>query len=177
MPNLIPRMAPEPPAEYVAFVSHHLATLPDEAARLVGDERHADEIYPEALADVAARWSWFDLLRDVAGPDSRSRYLRRSLAQRAKRWRDEQPYPVEVQVLAPVPSAPRAPAPVWMSVALRRAPLVGSTARREARPLAEAAIAWLTAYERYRRRRLTALIVVAVLVFGTLAQIAGSPST
>lgn len=186
MPHLIPQMPPEPPEDFVAFVGRHLSSLCAEAGRLVGDDGHADEVYPDALTDVAARWGWFDLVRPLTGPEVRTAYLRRSLAVRARRWRDEQPYPVEVRwadpypddrwTARPAPPPPAPPRPAWTSVALLRAPLLGPTARGEARPVAEAAIAWSHAYRRRRRQRLVALLVLVVFAYGALASITGSPT-
>ncbi|HEX8626877.1 MAG TPA: hypothetical protein VF755_01740 [Catenuloplanes sp.] len=96
------RMEPEPPAPYITFVAEHLPELTTEAARLAGDDAHADLLYQEALEDVAARWSWLQLQASLgAGQDVRESYLRRSLSAHAQRWRDQQLYPVEVLSVAP----------------------------------------------------------------------------
>lgn len=197
------RMAPEPPHHYVTFVARHLPRLTTEAARLVGDEEHADLVYSDALEDVASRWSWLELRTAVAGRDEREAYLRRSLTMRAKRWRDQQLYPVEVHALAeydmrpygwpesdvhgsapltttagplgpadqPYPAARRPRRAVWVSVALRRAEHVGDTVRDDARPIAEAAIAWWHAYERHRRFWRNALVVGLIVFMVLLIQV------
>lgn len=95
------RMAPEPPEPYVTFVAHHRPTLTVEAARLVGNDGPAEDLYQEALEDVAARWNWLELQASLGGHDARESYLRRSLSEHAKRWRDQQLYPVEVQAVVP----------------------------------------------------------------------------
>ena len=110
MTELVARMEPEAPPDYVTFVGRHIATLRTESDRLTGDIGHGEEIYAEALSDVAARWRWFELLRTRLGrPAVADHYLRRTLDARAKRWRDEQPYPVEVRAIRPVsdPAPPR----------------------------------------------------------------------
>jgi hypothetical protein len=95
---------PEAPDGYVTFVARHLATLRTESDRLTGDRGVGDEIYSDVLSAVAARWRWLELLRTrlhrTAVADV---YLRRTLVARAKRWRDEQLYPVEVSAAPPRP--------------------------------------------------------------------------
>jgi hypothetical protein len=99
-------MPPEPPDGYVAFVERHLAELRREAARVVGDERDADKLYPAVLTDVAARWRWLDLRHRLRQPQAGERYLRLALARRSQHWRAEQMFPVEVQVWRPDAPAP-----------------------------------------------------------------------
>jgi DNA-directed RNA polymerase specialized sigma24 family protein len=53
---LVPPMDDEPPPDFVDFVRARLGDLQREAARLTGGTDHADEVYPEALADVASHW-------------------------------------------------------------------------------------------------------------------------
>jgi hypothetical protein len=92
-------MALEAPHEYVAFVERHLPRLRRDAALIVGAGREPDELYPEVLTDVAARWRLFQLLHRLLGrSDAADEYLRRAFARRARRWQDEQITPVEVQV-------------------------------------------------------------------------------
>lgn len=181
------RMPPEPPERYVAFVAAHLGTLTREAGRLVGDERHAAEVYPEALTDVALRWPWWEVLGGLRRAGTPESFLRRSLAAHARRWRDSRIYEVEVQVLPSGPGpgprrlevddwahehAVRRPAPApWTSVALRRAQLLEGTERRELRPVAEAAIAWWHAYERYRGALRLAGLALLVLSIVAAAQL------
>lgn len=180
MLRLLPRMALEAPNEYVAFVERHLPRLRRDAALVVGEGRTADELYPDVLTDVAARWRWLELLHRWLGRrEAADAYLRRAFARRAKRWQDEQITPVEVEVWrveelpGPAPAlsawdtaAPVAPpslasrtrpmtpaTPMWSSMALRLAPVLLRQARLEVRPLAEAAVAWWHAYEAQRRRK------------------------
>ena len=154
---MLPEMPPEPPPEYVAFVVRRLAGARAEAGRLTGAERHADEVYPAAFADVALCWRWRRWLVRF-DPD---RLLAKSLRKYAKRWRDEQIYPVDVAVVHT-----GRPAPGFVSIALRKAALLAPTARPAEQPTAEAAIAWAWAYRRYRWRRLawTAATTVAAVI-------------
>jgi hypothetical protein len=192
--RLMPRMALEAPHEYVAFVERHLPRLRRDAALVVGEGHDADELYPDELTDVAARWGLFELLRTRLGrADAADAYLRRAFARRAKRWQDEQITPVEVQVwqveqlpgpvetggwhpeqLAPVHArtGQSAPArPMWTSMALRLAPVLLASSRMEIRPLAEAAVAWWHAYEAQRRRKYIAVGAVFMLVLALLTRV------
>jgi hypothetical protein len=187
-------MALEAPNEYVAFVERHLPRLRRDAALVVGEGREADELYPEVLTDVAARWGLIQLMRTRLGrTDFADAYLRRAFARRAKRWQDEQITPVHVEVwqveqlpepleirgwqpeeLAPVHARTNrlAPArPMWSSMALRLAPVLLASSRLEVRPLAEAAVAWWHAYEAQRRRKYVALATVFLLVLMLLARV------
>jgi hypothetical protein len=184
--RLWPAMPPEPPDGYVAFVERHLAELRREAARVVGDERDADQLYPAVLTDVAARWRWLDLRHRLRQPQAGERYLRLALARRSQRWHAEQMFPVEVQVWrpeAPPPAParwsgadgrievrPAARAPAWSSVALRLAAHVTPASRIEVGPVAEAAVAWWHAYEARRRRRCYTALAVLFVVMLLLAQ-------
>jgi hypothetical protein len=170
--ELLQRMPPEAPAGYVSFVSRHLSDLRTESARLVGDDARGEEIYPEALADVAARWRWYELMRTRLGrPSGADDYLRRVLETRAQKWRDEQVYPVEVVVtradgISPLP-------PIRISLGLRQAAFL-SPGRLLPTAIAEAAIAWWHAYEATRRRRRVALAVAVGLVFAALYNLAAT---
>lgn len=166
--HLVPPMEPEPPRDYVEFVAGCLAALQGEAARLVGGDLHADEVYPEALSDVAGRWRRLRLMRRLGNRDAAAAFLRRRLAVRAKQWREDQIYEVDVRPVPP-PGPLRTPAPD--SVARRLAPLLPTTVRIQARPLAEAAIAWSHAYRRARWRLLGRQGAAVVLVFGALVQV------
>ncbi|GAA0809572.1 hypothetical protein [Spirilliplanes yamanashiensis] len=152
-------MQPEPPADYVAFVVRRFGAARAEAARLTGGERYADEVYPAAFTDVALHWRWQRRRADAI--------LERSLARRAKRWREEQIYEVDVR-----PVHEGRPSPVrFVSVALRKAGLLAPTARPSAQPVAEAGIAWCCAYRRWRWRRLArtvAAVLIAVLVIAEM---------
>jgi hypothetical protein len=180
MLRLVPPMPTEPPDGYVAFVERHLDSLRREAASVVGDERDADQLYPDVLTDVAARWRWLDLLHTrLNQPEAGERYLRQAFARRSQRWQAEQMYPVEIEVWQPEPPArPSWPsagfAPVsataaaWSSMALRLATQVTPGPRVEVRAIAEATVAWWHAYEARRRRKLYAglalLFAFAMLV-------------
>ncbi len=109
--DLLPKMEPEAPDEYVSFVGRHLAELRLESAQLAGDAWHAEEIYPEVLTDVAARWQRLELMARWFGrPGAADDYLRQVLAVRAKRWRAEQIYEVDMVVLRADPVDPVPPA-------------------------------------------------------------------
>ena len=192
--RLLPRMALEAPQEYVEFVERHLPRLRRDAAIVVGEGRRADELYPDVLTDVAARWALFELLRTrLRRGGAADAYLRRAFARRARRWQQEQLTPVEVEVwqverlptdlpvdgwrrerFAPVHARLGRPAelpPLWSSAALRLAPVLLATHRLEVRPLAEAAVAWWHAYEARRRRRYIAASAALVFVFALLARV------
>jgi hypothetical protein len=200
--ELLPRMPAEAPDDYVSFVDRHLPDLRTESARLAGDPACGDEIYPEALADVAARWQWLELLRTRLGRAGvADEYLRRTLETRAQRWRDDQVYPVEVVVTRadagwpPAPftgrpaappaggRSPYAPPPAGSagSAGTARPPRVSLGLRQAAflgptrqfpAAIAEAAIAWWHAYEVQRRRRRVLAATLAVLLFAALYNIA-----
>ncbi len=165
---MFPEMPPEPPPEYVAFVVRRLGDARAEAGRLTGGPRFADEVYPAALADVALRWRW----RRWWWRFDEDRLLERRLAVQAKRWREEQIYPVEVVA---VHTGRRAAAPRFVSVALRKAGLLPPTARPQEQPAAEAAIAWAAAYRRYLWRRWTRIVVTTVGTFIAVVQVLPEP--
>jgi hypothetical protein len=189
-------MALEAPHEYVEFVERHLPRLRRDAALVVGEGHEADELYPDVLSDVAARWGLFELLgRWFRRRGLADAYLRRAFARRAKRWQQEQITPVEVEVWqveqlpSPVPVAvprwhpeqlapvharvgrPLAMSPLWTSMALRLAPVLLASARLEVRPLAEAAVAWWHAYEVRRRRRYIAACAAVLLALMLLTRV------
>jgi hypothetical protein len=160
---LVPPMDDEPPADFVTFVFVRLGDLQREAYRLTGG--HADEVYPDALADVARHWRRLRLRRrltrrDVAGP-----YLDQRLATRAKQWRDDQVYEVEVQLLRPPVATPHA-----ASIALRKAALLPDTVRIHQRPVAEAAIAWSHACRQAQWHGLARTAATVLIVFVALIQ-------
>jgi hypothetical protein len=175
----LPRMAGEAPPGYVAFVARHLEPLRRDAALVVGDERDADLLYPDVLADVAARWSWLELMRTRLGRSGAAdSYLRQAFARRCERWQVERLRtdpeslgPVDVQVLRSdewLPMLPLTPrfeaAPTRSNAAARLAPFLRAGTRAEVGPLAEAAIAWWHAYEAYRRRLAVAGLVALFLL-------------
>ena len=162
---LIPPMDDEPPDDFVTFVAVHLTDLQREAARLTGGPQHADEVYPDALADVAGHWRRLRLKRRLTREDASGTYLAQRLAARAKQWRDDQVYEVEVQLLRPPVQAVRA-----SSIALRKASLLPGTVRAQARPFAEASIAWSHAWQRARWRRVVRAAAVVLVIFIGLIQ-------
>jgi hypothetical protein len=170
---IVPPMDEEPPRDFVDFVAVHLADVQSEAAGLVGGPEHADEIYPAAFSDVATRWRRLRLQRRIrqwlgrGSGDVAAEALYRRLARRAKQWRDEQIYDIDVQVLR---MAPVTYSPGSASVALRKAAVLPDTARRQARPLAEASIAWDHAWRQAQWRRIGRAIAAVVLILIALAQ-------
>jgi hypothetical protein len=188
--ELVPRMDEEAPDGYVSFVDRHLVSLRFESAQLAGDAWHAEEIYPEVLSDVAARWQWLELLAKWFGrPAAADDYLRQVLSTRAKRWRAEQIYEVEMVVLKadtvvePLKTEPlkigapstqsaglaryRRTGPGRSSVGLKQARFL-SPLRRPPTPRAEASIAWFHAYEAYRRRKRVAVVIGLIVVLAAL---------
>jgi hypothetical protein len=159
-------MQDQPPGDFVTFVAVHLHDLQQEAARLTGGEQHAEEIYPDALADVAGHWRRLRLRRRFTRKDEAGRYLHQRVAARAKQWRDDQVYDVEVRLIRP---AVRAAAPS-ASIALRKAALLEDTVRAPLRPVAEASIAWEHAVRRARWHALGRGAAIFFLVFVGLIQ-------
>ena len=152
--HVVPPMDEEPAPGFVTFVAVHLGTLRAEAARLTGGSERADEVYPLVLSDVALHWRRLALRRRLTGRDEAAEYLRRRLAARTAQWREDQIYPVEVQVLRPPTPEHRYAPPAATSIALRKAALLEVTERTPSRPLAEAAIAWEHAWQRARWHRI-----------------------
>jgi hypothetical protein len=169
---IVPPMDEEPPRDFVDFVAVHLADAQREAAGLVGDPEHADEIYPAAFSDVAVRWRRLRLYRRLrrrlapASGDPAVETLYRRLALHGKQWRDEQIYDVDIQVLR---MAPLGYATGPASVALRKAAVLPETARRQARPVAEASIAWDHAWRQAQWRRIGRTVATVVLILIALA--------
>jgi hypothetical protein len=164
---LVPPMADTPPDDFIDFVAGHLSDLQREAARLTGGPEHADEVYPDALTDVAGHWRRLRLRRRLLRRDVPAAYLSDRLAAHAKQWRDSQVYEIEMVILRPV-TFHTAPA---VSIALRKADVLPGTARAQARPLAEAAIAWSHAWRQARWRRIGRTAAVCFLVFVALLQV------
>ncbi|RZU49009.1 hypothetical protein EV385_0743 [Krasilnikovia cinnamomea] len=183
MAYLFPPMAEEPPSDYVDFVAGHLTALRRDAARLTDGDPYANQLPGEVLADVAGHWRrlrwWSRLRRGDAAAD----FLSRRLVARAKQWREDRPYPVDVRS---VPSDARRPAAASIpatgaasclaaarpvSVAQGLAPLLGSTIRVTGRAVAEAEIAWVHAYQRYCWRRVGRVAAAVVLIVGGIVQI------
>ncbi|GGK85593.1 hypothetical protein GCM10012284_19840 [Mangrovihabitans endophyticus] len=177
----MPPMDEEPPREFVAFVAVHLRAAQREAARLTGGPQHAHEISGQALADVGLHWRRLAWWNRLSRRDGRPHYLDRRLAIRARHWRADQIYPVEVQVGPAAnggPARPHAPEPTRTppprprsSVALRKTALLPPTMRAQRRCDAEAAIAWADAYRRHRHHvyaRVTATVVLMLVAAGHL---------
>ncbi|WP_213450166.1 hypothetical protein [Rhizomonospora bruguierae] len=194
MPRLT-RMPPEPPDRYVVFVRQHLEPLRSAAAGIVGADHHADELYPEVLTAVAARWGWLELLRTRLGRcDAADSYLGEAFARESQRWRrgqvgDDGRETLPMVVLRPGAPPPPLPRPFAdpeglaappaarrrSSAATRIAPFLRADSRSTVTPLAEAALAWFHAYETRRRRRLTAVVIGLVLLVLLLLRLAHYP--
>lgn len=186
-------MPPEPPTRYVVFVEHHLDPLRSAAAGVVGAEGQPDELYPEVLSAVAARWGWLELLRTRLGrAGAADSYLGEAFARQSQRWQraqltddgsDDGKELTAMVVLrpgAPLPPLRLGPHEVprqavhggtpqrrLSSAAVRMAPFLPPESRAAVAPLAEAAVAWWHAYETRRRRRLAAVlgaVAVALLL-------------
>jgi len=201
MPRVLPRMPDEAPAGYIAFVARHLEPLRRDAARVVGDEEDADMLYPEVLADVAARWGWLELLRTRLGrAGAADTYLHQAFVRRSERWqadrfevtdeRDDGRSPIDILVLRPgqrlpyLPVTPQAPdepdpgsPPPGSNAAVRLAPFLRPATPPRVGPLAEAAIAWWHAYEAYRRRLVIAAVVVLFLLVAVALRFQHLPDT
>jgi hypothetical protein len=106
MAYLVPPMEDEPPPEFITFVAGRLARLRGEAARLIGGDRSAPEITMEVLTDLAGRWRWLTWQARLTHRDAAAEYLDRRLTARTKQWREDQLYPVEVNVLPDATWAP-----------------------------------------------------------------------
>ena len=170
---LVPPMEDEPPDEFVTFVAVHLRDAQRQAARLTGGPEHADEVYPGAFADVARHWRRLRLRRRITHRDAAGTYLVQRLTARAKHWRDEQIYEIEVRPyeieVRPVREPVRAVHPA--SIALRKAPLLPDTVRIQARPVAEASIAWSHACTQAQWNRVARVGAVVCLVLLVLYQL------
>lgn len=176
MAYLIPPMDDEPPREYLAFVAGRLTALRSETSRLVGGDRGAGDISMEVLTDLAGHWRRLCWRSRLSRRDALTAYLNKRLAARAKQWRDEQIYPVEVSVAADAPP-PVVRRPGRQTVAQRMAPLLPSTVRAEAGVVAEAEIAWVHAYRRYVWRRYARVIGGMVLLLFYLVQFMSQASS
>ncbi|HEU4349940.1 MAG TPA: hypothetical protein VFR35_19355 [Actinoplanes sp.] len=163
---LVPPMTEEPPGDFVEFVAAQLAYVQREAARLVGGPQHADEIYPMVLSDVAGHWRRLRWRSRLAGRDATGEFLIRRLAARAKQWREDQIYEVEVHLLRPPAPATALPA----SYALRKAAVLPGTRRDHSRPIAEASIAWTHACRRAQWHRIARIVTAVALVFVAVVQ-------
>ena len=96
------------------------------------------------LSDVAGHWRRLRLWAGWRSATWPADFLVRRLTTRAKQWREDQIYEVEVRVPATA-AGRRAPRPRWPGAATRlgKAALLPGTERVQQRPrMAEAAIAW-----------------------------------
>jgi hypothetical protein len=176
--NLVPPMDDEPPPEYVAFVTTHVATARRDAARLTGGDPEGTHLYMDALADVAGHWRRLTLLgrlrRTFASgrppADTAEEYLARRLAARTRQWREDKIYDIDVRVLTEhhghLYSRPPA-----ASVALHKAGLLPDTVRSTTGPLADAAITWVQAYRRYFLRRVVRSFLVTIALLAVLIEL------
>ncbi|GII20409.1 hypothetical protein [Planosporangium mesophilum] len=179
MLQVLPHMAREAPPEYVAFVARHLTPLRHDAARVVGDERDADLLYPDVLTDVAARWGRLELSRTLLRrPGAADEYLQQAFQRRSERWRSAVEFEPLVEIWVSTsdvidwpnaPASPETPAdptvpPARSNAATRLAPYLRPKARIEVGPVAEAAVAWWHAYEAHRHRVHIAWLVVGVVL-------------
>jgi len=113
MPHLLPhlpRVEPEPPTGYVAFVAEHLDRLRAQARAELGDAREGDDLYPEVLTDVALSWPRLELARTrLHRPRPAERYLRLTLARRLARVAapDGEAPAIQFEVWSEQPGPPR----------------------------------------------------------------------
>lgn len=168
----------EPPAEYVDFVSRHLAGLRSATLRAVDDAHRAELLYPEVLTDVAMAWRRLEWARLRGHPEVASDYLDRCLHRRVYGTLDDgsEAPATEVEVEFVVwdsdsSSLPGLPPPGHeqrrQNAAVRIAEHLLPLVDPEPAPTAEAAIAWWHAYEQHRRRRqlLAAIAGLAVILY------------
>jgi hypothetical protein len=99
MAYLVPPMADEPPPEYIAFVAARVSMLRAEASRLLGGDRSAPELVMQVLTDLAGHWRRLCWRSRLTHRDAAGEFLDRRLTVRTRQWREEQIYPVEVNVL------------------------------------------------------------------------------
>jgi hypothetical protein len=189
MAYLIPPMDDEPPPEFIAYVAGRLVRLRGEAARLIGGDRSAPEIVMQVLTDLAGHWRWLTWRSRLTHRDEAGAYLDRRLTVRAKQWREEQIYPVEVNVLPeaswaspqilttagaasarPAAGAAQCRRPPEESLAQQLAFFLPSTVRHGSEVVAEAGIAWVHAYRRYVWRRYLRVCGGIALLIGSLIQ-------
>jgi hypothetical protein len=189
-------MTLEPPDGYVGFVARHLEWLRGEAVRATGDQHDGDRLYPDVLRDVARWWGYLELRARLPGQgQTADRYLHRALDRHIRRWEAEGAWgrdadswtgEIEVRLLQPAPAGPRfagypgVAAPfgtAWTNAATRLAPYLRPTARVDAGPVAEAAIAWWHAYQARRRRRQVAVLAAILTVIAILMRLQTSAET
>jgi len=195
MANLIPPMDDEPPPEFIAFVAARLGALRSEAARLTGGDHAAPEVVMQVLIDLAGHWRRLCWRGRLTHRDAAAEYLDRRLTARTRQWREDQIYPVEVNVLrdtnwavppeqiletagaahtSAYPAAAaqfrRPPKPPEETLAQQLAFFLPSTVRHDSEVVAEAEIAWVHAYRRYVWRRYFRVGGGVLLLIGYLVQ-------
>jgi hypothetical protein len=166
---LVPPMDDEPPPEFVAFVTSHLAYLRQEVHRLVGGDPDGVELYLDVLADVAGHWRRLHWWGRLTGRDALSGYLQRRLEARTRHWRDDQIYDVDIHVVRQHAMVP-AFGGTARSLALRKASLLPGTARTGAIPYADAGIAWVRAYRKQEWHRVGRLVALGIFLVGGMIQ-------
>ncbi len=189
MGYLVPPMDDEAPPEFITFVAARLCMLRGEVARLTGGDRAAPEVTMQVLVDLAGHWRGLTWLGRLTRRDAAAEYLDRRLTARTKQWREDQIYPVEVdvlrddtwaappvQILEPAGAAPatapyrRPAAPAEESLAQQLAFFLPSTVRGDVEAVADAEIAWVHAYRRYVWLRYCRMGGGFVLLIGAMVQ-------
>jgi hypothetical protein len=167
---LVPPMDDDPPPDYVAFVTGHLASLRAETDRLVGGDFEAAHLYLDVLTDVAGHWRRLYWWGRLTGKDTATAYLEKRLTQRTRQWRDEQIYEVDIRVLRPQTLGFAPAGASRSSLALRKATVLPGTARSGAASIADAGIAWVKASRKSEWHRIGRLAVGSVLLVGGMIQ-------
>lgn len=176
-------MASEPPPEYVAFVERHLEPLRSQCGRVVGDERDADLLYPDALAQVASRWQWLEWQRVVLHkPAAAESALEHTLTRLIHKWQapvddgDEEERPEFQFTIWDDDDFRPPPVPLAVSNAVKLAPLMRLPTQWVAGALCEATIAWCHRDEIRRRRRYWAFGAAVVLFLAVVAHVTTPPA-
>ena len=175
-------MASEPPPEYVAFVERHLEPLRSQCARVVGDVRDADLLYPDILAQVASRWEWIELQRVVLHkPTIADTTLEHTLSRMSSKWQspieqfDDAHPEIEFSIWDNDEYRPP-PVPLAVSNAVKLAPLMRLPTQWVAGALCEATIAWCHRDEIRRRRRYWVVGIAAGLFLALVAHVSTPPT-
>ncbi|GIF03516.1 hypothetical protein Asi03nite_10540 [Actinoplanes siamensis] len=138
--------------------------------RLTGGDPIGQEIYQEALIDLAAHWRRLRFWGSLTNSDATGRYLRGRLAKRTAAWRDDQIYEVEVRALrTPERQLVRVGCPA-ASIAFHKAALIEGTTRAGLLTLADAAVAWCHASRRSEQHRVARLIIGSILLISAMIQ-------
>jgi hypothetical protein len=174
-------MSSEPPPEYVAFVERHLEPLRTRCGRVVGDERDADMLYPDVLAQVASHWEWLQLQRTLLHkPAAAESALEHALSRMTHKWQApiEDTVPeseIEFRVWADDDYKPP-PVSLAVSNAVKLAPVMRLPTRWVAGALCEATIAWCHRDEIRRRRRYWIFGVAVGLFLAVVAHVSTPPA-